>query len=83
LLSRARLLVCNDTGVSHLAAALRVPSIVISTGQNPARWAPINAALHRVLCADGGIAAGAVIAEADDLLRGAPLAARTPLCQTV
>lgn len=29
LLSKARILVCNDTGISHLAAALRVKSVVI------------------------------------------------------
>ena len=38
------------------SAALRVPSVVISTGDNPARWAPINCHLHRVLCQEGGVA---------------------------
>jgi ADP-heptose:LPS heptosyltransferase len=69
LIGRARLLVCNDTGVSHLAAALRVPSVVISTGRNRERWAPVDASLHRVLCADAGVGADEVIAQADDLLR--------------
>jgi ADP-heptose:LPS heptosyltransferase len=68
LLARARLLVCNDTGVSHVAAGLRTPSVVISTGDNPARWAPIDSRLHRVLCRDSGVGAEEVIAESDDLL---------------
>jgi ADP-heptose:LPS heptosyltransferase len=70
LLSRARILICNDTGVSHLAAALRVPSVVISTGDNPRRWAPIDGALHPILCRDSGVYPREVIAQAERLLAG-------------
>lgn len=72
LLAGARLLVCNDTGVSHLADALRVPSAVISTGDNPDRWAPADHRLHRVLCRDSGVAVGEVLAAAVDLLSNTP-----------
>src|SRR5262249_36847155 len=70
LLAGARLLVCNDTGVSHLAAALKVPSVVLSTGNNPERWAPANVRRHRVLCDDKGVDPAEVICQAADLLAG-------------
>jgi ADP-heptose:LPS heptosyltransferase len=49
LLSGARLLVSNDTGISHLAAALRVPSVIIVSGSDYKRWAPHNHELHRTV----------------------------------
>ena len=49
LVARARLVVCNDTGLSHLAAALHTPSVVVACGSDTRRWAPENRTLHSVL----------------------------------
>lgn len=49
LIEGAEALVCNDTSVSHVAAALRCPSVVVSAGADVARWAPLDASRHRVL----------------------------------
>jgi len=49
LIEGAELVVCNDTGVSHIAAALRRPSVVISCGSDTSRWSPLDRAHHRVL----------------------------------
>jgi ADP-heptose:LPS heptosyltransferase len=68
LLSRARLLVCNDTGVSHVADALRLPSVVLSTGENPERWGPADRRLHRVFTNTELTLLNDVVAQAETLL---------------
>jgi ADP-heptose:LPS heptosyltransferase len=52
LLSRARLLLANDTGVSHMASALGIPSVIICIGSDPSRWSPLDRHRHRVLSGD-------------------------------
>ncbi|HJV24687.1 MAG TPA: glycosyltransferase family 9 protein [Aromatoleum sp.] len=77
LLSRARLLVTNDTGVAHIAAGLRLPSVIVFRASELARWAPLDGALHRTVWAPAGSAAddglSDVLAHARELLaqRGA------------
>ena len=52
LIERSHLLVCNDTGVQHVAAALGTPSVAVSCGGDVARWAPLDRERHQVLWAD-------------------------------
>jgi ADP-heptose:LPS heptosyltransferase len=47
----ARRVVCGDTGVAHLATALRTPSVVLFGPVSPAAWGPPARAGHRVLWA--------------------------------
>lgn len=51
VVERAALVVANDTGISHVAAALGTPSVIVSCGADPARWAPLDRARHQVLAA--------------------------------
>ncbi|HEX5438759.1 MAG TPA: glycosyltransferase family 9 protein [Gemmatimonadaceae bacterium] len=80
----ARLLICNDTGVSHLAAAVNTPSVVVFLDADLERWAPLDRARHRVVydpatcrgqervtdaCScPGGVTPAAVLGEATRLL---------------
>ena len=52
LVDGAACVVCNDTGISHIAAARGRPSVVVSSGADVRRWAPLDAARHRVLAQD-------------------------------
>lgn len=45
----ARLVVCNDTGLSHVAVAVGTPSVVVSSGSDVARWRPLDELRHRTL----------------------------------
>jgi ADP-heptose:LPS heptosyltransferase len=47
LLKDAKALVANCTGVSHLAAALKTPSVIISMDGEPERWA--HKEIHRTI----------------------------------
>lgn len=49
LVSEAAVLISNCTGVSHVAAAVKTPSVIISMDGEPERWAPLNHRLHHVV----------------------------------
>jgi ADP-heptose:LPS heptosyltransferase len=68
LLSGARLLICNDTGVSHLAAALRIPSVVIFPKSDRIGWPPLDRQLHRSVCRITGVTPEDVWVHAEGLI---------------
>jgi ADP-heptose:LPS heptosyltransferase len=68
LIGGARLLVCNDTGVSHIAAGLRLPSVVIFSSADMQRWAPLDSTRHRCVRDPEGTQTAAVLAHARELL---------------
>lgn len=70
LMNGSRLLVCNDTGVSHIAAGLGLRSVVIFSKADMRRWAPLDRERHRCLRDPEGRAVEAVLMHARELLGG-------------
>lgn len=54
LLAQMPLVVTNDTGPSHLAAAVGAPSVTLFGPTEPARWAPPNSKTHVALWSGPG-----------------------------
>jgi lipopolysaccharide heptosyltransferase II len=55
LLKRADLVICNDTGVMHVAAAAGARVLAVFGPTEPARWAPLCKGLTVVRAADGDL----------------------------
>ncbi|TNC36596.1 glycosyltransferase family 9 protein [Mumia zhuanghuii] len=53
LVRSARLVLCSDTGVAHLAPAFGTPSVTLFGPTPPARWGPPPRDVHRVLWGRG------------------------------
>jgi ADP-heptose:LPS heptosyltransferase len=71
LLLRADLVICNDTGVMHVAAAVGANTLAIFGPTDPDRWAPRSPRLHIVRAADGrmeSVTARRVVQQAVDVL---------------
>ncbi|WP_229518559.1 glycosyltransferase family 9 protein [Massilia sp. PAMC28688] len=66
---RAGMLIANDTGVSHLAAALRLPSVIIFSKADIGRWSPGDKRLHRCLWDPDGERLAEVVQHARELWR--------------
>jgi hypothetical protein len=47
--AHARIVVCGDTGVAHIASVYGTPSVLLFGPTSPARWGPPPSPAHRVL----------------------------------
>lgn len=47
--AHARIVVCGDTGVAHVASVYGTPSVLLFGPTSPARWGPPASPAHRVL----------------------------------
>jgi ADP-heptose:LPS heptosyltransferase len=69
LIDGASLVVCNDTGPSHLAVARGVRSVVTVPGAPDRAWLPLDGVRHRVVTGDGATpSVGSVVAAVEHQL---------------
>lgn len=78
LMKGARLLICNDTGVSHIAAGLRLPSVVIFSIADMERWSPLDRDQHRCIRDPEGLRVAEVVEQARMLLSAGNATAPAP-----
>lgn len=78
LMDGARLLICNDSGACHMAAALALPSVVVFRQQISERWAPPDMRRHRRVRDPDGSRADQVLIAARQLMAVPAFAARRP-----
>lgn len=74
LLSRAGLYVGNDSGVSHLAAALGVSTVALFGPTDPGLWSPVGRRVQTLRAPDGRLSS----LGADEVTSAATFAAREP-----
>lgn len=69
LLKNSKMLFSNDTGVSHIASSLEIPSVVIFLASDPKRWAPLNKDLHRIILPQESANLDFVLSKVKEVLR--------------
>jgi ADP-heptose:LPS heptosyltransferase len=73
LMKRAALVLCNDTGIMHIAGAVGARCVAVFGPTDPARWKPVNETVVAVRGKDGNVESVSVeevIAAAAALLGG-------------
>jgi ADP-heptose:LPS heptosyltransferase len=81
LLALADLVLCNDTGMAHVAAALGAPTLVLFGPTDPERWKPPGDHVHILRSPTGNLAdldAGTVLQECLRMLDAARAGANLP-----
>jgi ADP-heptose:LPS heptosyltransferase len=76
MLSHLQLVVTNDTGIMHVAAAVKVPVLSLFGPTDPRQWAPIGSEHRYIQGGDGtmdAITVDQVVAAAGEILRAPPL----------
>jgi ADP-heptose:LPS heptosyltransferase len=68
LIKNAKMILSNDTGVSHIAAAVKTPSIVIFISSDPVRWAPVDKRLHHVILPEESVNFDFVLRNTEQIL---------------